>query len=83
MANDSNKKERELTRPRSPVLQTTQRMKIKDEFILASADKAKEYCHCESEFKARPFNKKIFESMSKLPSVERKNQTGFSEFQLS
>jgi hypothetical protein len=35
-------------------------MKFKDEFSLASADKAALYDHS-SEFKARPLNRKIFE----------------------
>ena len=34
-------------------------------------------------FKATPLNKKIFERPSKLPEVQRKEKTDFSEFSLS
>ena len=57
-------------------------MKLKDDFSLYedSANKT-ENTH---EFKARPFNRKIFEkSAGKLPSVERKAPTQFTEFSLS
>jgi len=49
---------KQLTRPRSPNLQTIQRMKLKDDLSVASADRALVF----SEFKARPLNKRIFES---------------------
>ena len=34
-------------------------------------------------FKALPFKKKIFEEKAKLPEVEKKKETHFTEFQLS
>lgn len=36
-----------------------------------------------SEFKARPFNRRIFETACKLPLVDKRNTTGFDEFHLS
>ena len=48
---------RALTKPKSPTLQTVKRMKMKDD--IASADKINE--DHSQEFKARPFNKKIFD----------------------
>lgn len=56
-------------------------MKLKDEFFIASADRAKKEQNIE--FKARPFNKKIFETQGKLPSVSKRGQTEFYEFRLS
>lgn len=76
---DSNRKE--LTRPKSPTLHTTQRMKLKDDLSIASADRA--YDSYKTEFKAKPLNKKIFENVPKLPSIEKKQQTTFEEFSLS
>lgn len=51
---------RGLTKPRSPNLSTLNRIKLKDDLSVASADKIKE-SNSVHEFKARPFNKKIFE----------------------
>jgi hypothetical protein len=45
-----------------------------------SEDKAKSES---SEFKARPFNKKIFEKTASLPKVNKRQGTSFEEFTLS
>lgn len=61
-------------------------MKLKDEFGLASADRIHERdaeMLSNSEFKARPLNKKIFEQIGKLPEVDKKATTHFDEFRLS
>jgi hypothetical protein len=56
-------------------------MKFKDDYSMHE-DSANKH---ESTFKARPFNRKIFEkSAGKLaPSVEKKPTTHFEEFSLS
>ena len=48
---------------------------------IASADKINE--DHSQEFKARPFNKKIFEHTSSLPQIDKKTATNFEEFVLS
>lgn len=73
---------RNLTVPKSPTLHTNQRMKLKDDFTMHESSASKQ--EIASQFKARPFNRKIFEkSAGKLPSVERKETTSFNEFSLS
>jgi hypothetical protein len=54
-------------------------MKFKDDLSIASADRAID----KTEFKARPLNKKIFETTSKLPDISKKQSTTFDEFILS
>lgn len=54
-------------------------MKLKDDLSVASADKV---LVC-SDFKARPLNKRIFDTQPKLPVIERRQKTDFDEFRLS
>lgn len=56
-------------------------MKLKGDYI-ASADKALECTHVHSDFKAKPFNKKIFENPF-VPKIEKKEVVSFEEFKLS
>lgn len=68
----------------SPNLQTTQRMKLKDDFSIASAEQLNESSKKrQSNFKARPFDKKKFEKQTRLPSILKKTATEFTEFRLS
>lgn len=62
--------QKNLTKPKSPVFHTDKRMKLKDEFLIASADKALESSH---EFKARSLNKKILEQPTFVPKIEKKS----------
>ena len=52
---------------------------MKDE--VASADRIFE--DQSTEFKARPFNRKIFENTGALPHIDKKSKTTFEEFSLS
>ena len=57
-------------------------MKLKDDFSMHE-DSANKMDNMH-EFKARPFNRKIFEKSSgKLPSVDKRAPTQFTEFSLS
>ena len=72
-----------MTRPKSPTLHTTQRMKLRDDLEVMSADQAmKEQGNNTTGFKARPLNKRIFETAFK-PSKTEKKVIAFDEFKLS
>ena len=77
MTNDFNK---HLTRPRSPTLHTTQRMKLKDDLSVASADHARSREYPLTDFKARPFNRRLFEEINRLPDKDKRSTTAFEEF---
>ncbi len=62
---------RELTKPKSPTLQTLERMKLKGDIQIASADKIYENKFM-SEFKAMPFNRKAFENPF-VPKIDKKS----------
>ena len=55
-------------------------MQLKDEMSIASADQINERSDSKARFKALRFKKKIFEQMDRLPEVEKRRQTDFSEF---
>ena len=65
-----------LTRPKSPTLHTTQRMKLKDDFTVDSVEPSV------TVFKAIPFNPKLFEKSDKI-IASGKEKTAFEEFSLS
>ena len=65
---------RKLTKPQAPNLLVQERMALKDTLDSVA---------CELEvpvFKPRPINPHLFEHASKLPFVERKSATNFSQF---
>ncbi len=75
---------RKLTKPKSPTFATTQRMQLKDDMSFASAgDLLETHSAHNTAFKARPFNKKVFDRIESLPTVEKKKETKFTEFSLS
>lgn len=74
--------EKILTIPKSPNFATKERNEYKaniDDAMNQAIQNEKEI----AQFKARKFNKKIFERTSKLPEVEKKDKTDFSEFKIS
>ena len=59
-------------------------MKFKDDMSIASADQMHFNDRSDRKaFKALPLNKSIFKQVTRLPSVEKRTQTSFSEFKLS
>jgi len=62
-----------LTRPHSPNFLTKQRFSFRQEEDHPMAEDP-------FQFKAAPFNPKIFSKLPSLPEVERKGQTSFQEF---
>lgn len=74
---DEGYSKRTLTRPKSPTLHTSQRMKLKNDFTVDSVEPA-----VTLPFKAIPFNPKIFEKSGKI-TASGKEKTSFDEFSLS